>query len=137
MSTDLKAVLSKRNPYRISKEKYYELKHFCKQYDEWRRYCDTVFPRMISAYGVDVPGGTSERPIEEACLKLEKYKEYMSLVDLNLIDAAGPIIAKYLKLTVTQGYSYDALAAAERIPCGRELYYKYYREFFYLLAKER
>lgn len=27
--------LSKKNPYHISKHRYYELKHFCLQYHEW------------------------------------------------------------------------------------------------------
>lgn len=27
--------LSERNPYYISKHRYYELKHFCLQYPEW------------------------------------------------------------------------------------------------------
>ena len=32
-----RAELSKKNPYYISKHRYYELKHFCRQYDEWKR----------------------------------------------------------------------------------------------------
>lgn len=28
--------LSEKNPYYISKHRYYELKHFCLQYPEWK-----------------------------------------------------------------------------------------------------
>ncbi len=35
MGNHEKAVLSKKNKYYISKHRYYELKHFCLQYNEW------------------------------------------------------------------------------------------------------
>ena len=36
MSRIIRPELSKSNPYYISKHRYYELKHFCLQYYEWK-----------------------------------------------------------------------------------------------------
>ena len=30
-----RAELSKKNPYHIPRYRYYELKYFCRQYDDW------------------------------------------------------------------------------------------------------
>lgn len=38
MSTVLRAELSRKNRYWISKHRYYELKHFCLQYPEWKKF---------------------------------------------------------------------------------------------------
>lgn len=32
-----RAKLSRRNPYYIPAERYYELKHFCRQYYDWKK----------------------------------------------------------------------------------------------------
>lgn len=32
-----KPELSKKNPYHLSRHRYYELKHFCFQYPEWKK----------------------------------------------------------------------------------------------------
>ena len=37
MATILKPTLSKKNANWIDKHRYYELKHFCLQYPEWKR----------------------------------------------------------------------------------------------------
>lgn len=37
MTTVLRAELSTKNKYYIDKHRYYELKHFCLQYPEWKR----------------------------------------------------------------------------------------------------
>lgn len=35
MGTNIRPEISERNPYWISKHRYYELKHFCLQYNGW------------------------------------------------------------------------------------------------------
>ena len=37
MGTRIRAELSEKNKYWISRHRYYELKHFCLQYPSWRR----------------------------------------------------------------------------------------------------
>ena len=37
MATKIRPVLSEKNKYYIDKHRYYELKHFCLQYDDWKK----------------------------------------------------------------------------------------------------
>lgn len=37
MATVLRSELSPKNKYYIAKHRYYELKHFCLQYPEWKQ----------------------------------------------------------------------------------------------------
>lgn len=36
-----RAELSKKNPYHIPRYRYYELKYFCRQYDDWKKAPDS------------------------------------------------------------------------------------------------
>ena len=76
MATVLRPELSSKNKYYIDKHRYYELKHFCLQYTEWK-------------------------------------KSYSTFDDTI-----------YLKTKLG-------------IPYGRDMYYKRYRKFFWLLNKSR
>lgn len=37
MGTDIRAEVSTKNRYWIEKHRYYELKHFCLQYSQWKK----------------------------------------------------------------------------------------------------
>jgi hypothetical protein len=37
MGTDIRAEVSTKNRYWIDKHRYYELKHFCLQYPQWKK----------------------------------------------------------------------------------------------------
>ena len=56
MSTVIRSVVSKKNPYYISKHRMLELKHFCMQYEEWRQ--EYVKLTVLQSYGYGkIPGG--------------------------------------------------------------------------------
>ncbi len=42
MSTTIRPELSDKNKYWIDRHRYYELKHFCMQYDIWKQAYDIV-----------------------------------------------------------------------------------------------
>ena len=42
MATTIRPVLSEKNKYYIDKHRYYELKHFCLQYQEWKKEYSTL-----------------------------------------------------------------------------------------------
>ena len=37
MATKVRPEISEKNPYFIERERYYELKHFCRQYPIWKK----------------------------------------------------------------------------------------------------
>ena len=64
MATVLRSELSSKNKYYIDKHRYYELKHFCLQYPEWKRayaYLDDITIPLSMIY--HIPSDNSPRDI--------------------------------------------------------------------------
>lgn len=75
MATVLRPELSPKNKYHIDKHRYYELKHFCLQYPEWKKsysaFDDTSLPlSMIEHTPTDnLPGDpTAKKSVNEVIL---------------------------------------------------------------------
>ena len=103
MATVLRPELSSKNKYYIDKHRYYELKHFCLQYTEWKK--------SYSAF-------------DDTSLPLSMIEHI-------------PTLYSYIIKGVIEGKSYIYLKTKLGIPYGRDMYYKRYRKFFWLLNKSR
>ena len=103
MVTVLRPELSPKNKYHIDKHRYYELKHFCLQYSEWKK--------SYSAF-------------DDTSLPLSMIKHI-------------PTLYSYIIKGAIEGKSYTYLKTKLEIPCGRDMYYKRYRKFFWILNKSR
>lgn len=134
-----KAELSKKNPYWISKHRYYELKHFCLQYNEWEHFYNKLDQMTTNSSSVVFVGARNfekKSRLEKLAILKAGYLTRMELVD-NVAKELDPVLGDYVKEGVTKGYSYDTLKARLNIPCGRDAYYNLYRKFFWLLSMER
>lgn len=138
MSTNIRPELSKSSEYYLEKHRYYELKHFCLQYQEWKRSY-----AMMDGFGA----GTSRfefvprtnihsdptLTIAEAKIyysdRMEMVKKAASRTDRGL--------SEYILKGVTEELSYDILKAKLEIPCCKDVYYKLYRRFFWILSDLR
>ena len=134
MATTIHPHVSKKNPYYISKHRYYELKHFCLQYPEWKKeYSEiTLTPKHQTVKVQNSPGD----PTANLAIRRTLLLDRMKLVEQSAIEADSSIYV-YILLAVTTGLSYDALQTTHQIPCGREYYYIRYRRFFYILSRDR
>ena len=137
MSTTIKPELSRKNPYYISKYRFYELKNFCMQYAEWKK--------LI----IQIDGYTNNHEI----VHINKEKTKISIVEssvllrdtlrarIDIVEEAakltGSDLSKWILKGVTSPVSYDYLYLNLGIPCSRDTYYKRYRMFFYILDKLR
>lgn len=129
MTTLITPELSKSNKYYISRHRYYELKHFCLQYPEWKRAKkDLYFDTRNSNY-IDDPTG-------ETASQLAFYNKRIELID-RLVTCTDEQLSAYILKAVTEGRSFTNLKTVFEIPCGKDLYYDRYRRFFWLLDKER
>ena len=129
--------LSPKNPNHIPTERYYELKHFCLQYNDWKkalRELDGMRANTIDISGV-VKRGSVSNPTEELALARAYYSTHIDMVD-RCIARMEPRIAPYILEGVTKGLAYEALRL-KGCPYCRESYYEYYHLFFWLLSKER
>lgn len=132
-----KPELSLKNPYYLPRHRYYELKHFCLQYGDWKRGLARL--NVWEAHGYETGGiargNTPSNPTERYALLRAYYSERIALVN-HCLSQIEPSIAPYLRKGVTEGLSYNQLRA-QGCPCGNEMYYDLYHKFFWLLSKER
>lgn len=138
MSTVIRPEISEKNKYYIDKHRYYELKHFCLQYKEWKKAYEMCNDSIIFASAIErmpvcnIPSDLTAK----YAMKKAYYGERIKLIE----DAAAKsdeFLNPYILKAVTEGLSYTYLKARLDIPCGRDMYYDRYRRFFWLLSEMR
>lgn len=131
--TNLKPELSKKSKYHISKHRYYELKHFCLQYPEWKQ--KYLYFNGENSQGLPLiktrTNGKSDQTFYTVNQRLY-FKALMNLVE-ECCDKADSEIGSYIFKAVTQGLSFVELQMMYSIPCGKDMYYDRYRKFFWIL----
>lgn len=136
MGTDIRPEVTTKNIYWISKHRYYELKHFCLQYIEWK----TEYSELDGMEGGDMIRETKSTNISNPVERIIERRLYLSdridLIETAALEA-GSELNTYVLKAVTEGFSYDILKARFNIPCCRNVYYDIYRRFFWLLDKAR
>lgn len=138
MATTIRANLSKQNPYYISKDRYYELKHFCLQYPEWRKnyiMIDTMSRKYVSKDRLSPTNAVSDTTARCAEKRLE-YSMKMSMVK-DCCLKADPDLAQYIFKAVTSNLGYTYLKSRLGMPCSKDMYYDRYHKFFWHLSNAR
>lgn len=133
--SDLKPELSEKSRYYLPKHRYYELRHFCLQYKDWRKQLKMLeapqTPEFLERFqrSAEPPNPTERIAVTRAMLS-----ENIRVVE-DTAKMADPELAKWLLVGVTDGKSFDNLKTVLDIPCERDTYYERYRKFFWLLSK--
>ena len=139
MCTSIRPTISERNKYWIDKHRYYELKHFCLQYDSWKRAYAALEELDVSSPVMDSTGVKTHEhsdPTSRLALAKTYYSEKIKMVERIAMEA-DESIGEYILRAVTEELSYTYLKSRLEIPCGRDMYYDRYRRFFWLLSKVR
>lgn len=131
----IKAELSPRNPYRLSKHRQYELMHFCLQYPEWKRSLANLEMRVSCSYGPE-KGPKMDRPLEELVIKRDGYRRLIEMVE-NAAKATDDQIGKYILKAVTEGLSFETVKMRYSVPCERDMWYDRWRKFYWVLDRVR
>ena len=138
MSTVIRPEISEKNKYWIDKHRYYELKHFCLQYKEWKKAYAACNESIIFASSMEEhrSSNTMSDITAKYAIKRAYYAGRIKLVEKAAMDAE-PDLYLYILKAVTEGLSYTYLKTKLEIPCGRDMYYDRYRKFFWLLSNSR
>ena len=138
MATVIRPVISEKSKYYIDKHRYYELKHFCLQYKEWKKAYEACNEAVIFASTIDrLPSSNIPSDLTaKYALRKAQYAERIKLIERAAAEA-DEFLASYILRAVTEGLSYTHLKARLDIPCGRDMYYDRYRRFFWLLSEMR
>jgi len=138
MATTIRSELSEKNEYWIEKHRYYELRHFCLQYPIWKKAYNSI--DGMSKRSVDLTTRSKNNlinsPTDKCVDALLFYSDRMKLVEQAAIET-DPILHSYILNAVTCGVSYNHLKTKLEIPCCKDVYYKLYRRFFWILNKTR
>lgn len=137
MGTNIRPEISENKKYWISKHRYYELKHFCLQYPEWKQKYEELSHAGISASVLSDRNDPSiSDPTCDLAVRKTYYQSKMGLVEKAAI-TADPQLSHYILRAVTEDLSYTYLKMTLEMPCSRDLYYDRYRRFFWILSNSR
>lgn len=129
--------LSKNNKYYLNKHRYYELKHYCLQYNIWKKALEAI--TSLSGRSEDLAlFHTNElgSPTERCALARLSYISKMNIVE-EACKKTDEFLWEYILLGVTEEIPYDVLRVKYNIPCCKDVYYDAYRRFFWELNKLR
>lgn len=138
MSTLIRPKISEKNKYYIDKHRYYELKHFCLQYNEWRKAYASCNEAIIFASKFERTQASnipSDITAKYGMMRAH-YDRRIKLIE-NTAREADEFLYPYILRAVTEELSYTYLKTKLEIPCGRDMYYDRYRKFFWLLSEAR
>ena len=132
MGTVIRSEVSKKNPYYIPKHRYYELKHFCLQYKDFKRIYNSLCEK--------IPGGVisvnksdgAPREDDTAAIR-QRYLDNITMIE-ECCQMTDPVLGTYILKGVTEGYPYSYFRMKDNIPCCKDTYYELYRKFFYILS---
>ena len=138
MATVIRPAISEKNKYYIDKHRYYELKHFCLQYNEWKKAHAACNASMIFSSNLErMPSTNTPSDLTaKYAIRKAQYGERIKMIEQAAMEA-DEFLYKYILKAVTEGLSYTYLKGKMSIPCGRDMYYDRYRRFFWLLSEMR
>lgn len=138
MATVIRAEISEKNKYWISKHRHYELKHFCLQYPMWKQeYTALDCPSIASSVSEKMPSSNIPGdPTSRSAMKKAYYSERIGLIE-RIAKEADEFLYSYILKAVTEELSFTYLKSKLHIPCSRDMYYDRYRRFFWLLSNAR
>jgi len=130
MSTIIRPEISKQNQYYISRHRYYELKHFCLQYPEFKKAYNNLCGK--------IPGGVFQINkddtvrIDKSAEVRQRYLDKITIIE-DTAKRLDPILGPYILKGVTEGLPYTYFRMHDNIPCCKDVYYDLYRKFFWIL----
>ena len=132
MGTVIRADISKKSKYYIDKHRYYELKHFCMQYESWKGKLENLSYYISNPSMLTPVQDSHSDPIEKLIEARDVYETRIDIVETSA-ECTDHLLAPYILEAVSKGLSYEKLNAVKQIPCNRETWYELYRRFFWIL----
>lgn len=133
MPSVTKSVTSTKRDYHLSKHRYLELVHFCRQYDDFKKeYQELTFiksPKLTTRQNY-IGDQTSDKAI-----RLRNLDRKIKVIEQSAIETDS-VLYPFIIEAVTKGLTYENLRLTKNIPCGRTLFYVLVRRFYFLLARK-
>lgn len=118
--------------YKISDNKYRELKYYCLQYQEWKKEISSSSDAVKSPDISGSHGGKIGDSTGSLAIKRVELKKKCETIEQAAAEA-NSFIAKWIIESVTTGIAYSYL----NVPCGRRQFYEARKKFFFLLSYKK
>ena len=123
--------------YEISRHKFWQLYHFCLQYNEWKEELQHITDTLKSVQITDMPHGSGTGdPTRDLAVKRANLESQCKLIEDTAKEADKEFWEYILKGVTEESATYVYLKQIMHIPCGKNQYYQKRRKFFYLLSKK-
>lgn len=131
--------LSESNQYYLPKHGYLTCIHYALQYRDWKAMLDADRDtRGAIRYDKDKIQVTNDYDsTSETAMRMVEIQRKCDLIDECIMiacDSSG--LDNYLRLGVCYGFTFYQLMNEQKIPCGKDLYYKIRQRFYYELSKK-
>lgn len=130
-------ILSTKNPYYLTKHRFYEVYHYAMQYQEWKDEYRTTEQTMrgIAYDGVKVKSSGSGDALERVAIRLTELSEKIEMLE-EVAKETDKDLSEYILRGVTdEQVTYNYLSMVLHIPCSRNTYYSLRRKFYWLLSE--
>lgn len=115
MGNHEKAVLSKKNKYYISKHRYYELKHFCLQYNEWIEELKKLNSQGGRSAGGEIHSNPQfSDPTAEIAMRQSQLQQNIEMIKVAAIQT-DRVLFNYLIKAVTEESSTAIRSSMKRL----------------------
>lgn len=132
MSTRIRPETSRKKEHWISKHRYYELKHFVMQYDDWKEALREMESSLVSTppmYHDKVQIGVVSDPTGEKATQAIIFQKNMNIVMTAARDTGK--LGYQVFRNVVEDKPWNEFKSGTL--SSRDEYYKAYRKFFWLL----
>ena len=122
----------------ISRERYIELLHFCRQYPEWIR--DATNQIGCSGHGNSQGthgSGSVSDPVFAAVQRREKYLDKIQMVHSSALEAGGDEWYSLLISNICYGIPLSSLDLSDAPTSNRNAYFAVKKRFFGVLDKKK
>lgn len=127
--------LSTKNPYRLERNRYLELKYFCFQYEDFKKELHSLL-YLKEVKSSEIKSANTSDPTADLAMKRSELTRKCEMIEQSAIEAAPFFYDKLLE-GITKNISYDALRASGELFVSQREYYICYRRFFKILDGKR
>ena len=122
--------------YIIEKNRYHELKSFCRQYHTWKKK-DANYQGLSGVKFNGVPVRGISNPTANAAERAMALQDKIDLVD-RVCKETDEYLCEFIKWNVTRGISYEIMERQGIAPhVSKSVFYEARMRFFWLLDKEK
>lgn len=133
---NMKAELSMKNKWYLSKHEFYTAYHYALQYNAWKDERRAIVGVLAAAIDGMPHGNGTSNPTESQAIRLSALKSKIDMVESTALFVSEEMYPYLLKAVTNEKISFIYLQMRMQMPFSKRDYYEKRREFYYRLYKK-